>query len=97
MAEGTDRSTLRDKGQVTLPKDVRDALHVETGDEIEFQVVGSGAVMMRGLKLIPADQAWFWTESWQLGEEQATRDIIEGRVETFKDSDSFLASLDDED
>jgi antitoxin PrlF len=84
------RSTLREKGQLTLPSEVRRALHIDAGDEIEFQVVEGGQVLMRGLKMIPADQAWFWTDSWQKGEHEATREIQAGRVETFKDEESFL-------
>lgn len=94
-AEGARRSTLRDKGQLTLPPEVRSALGVGRGDEIEFTVLGPGEVVMRGLKMIPADQAWFWTESWQRGEREATADIAAGRVETFKDDEPFLASLGD--
>ncbi len=84
------RSTLRAKGQLTLPAKVREALKVHGGDEIEFKVLASGAVVMRGLKMIPADQAWFWTESWQRGEREASADLEAGRVETFTDSESFL-------
>lgn len=94
MAEELGRGTLRGKGQITLPSEVRRALNVSTGDAVEFQIAEGGAVMMRGLKLIPADQAWFWTESWQSGEEEATRDIREGRTEVCKDDASFLDSLD---
>ena len=88
--EETRRSTLRDKGQLTLPSEVRSALHVDSGDEIEFRVLDSGDVVMRGLKMIPADQAWFWADSWQRGERQASEDIARGAVETFKDDQSFL-------
>ncbi len=35
------------KGQVTVPKAVRDALGIEEGDEIVFRVEGSTAVMAR--------------------------------------------------
>ena len=88
MSVDTSRSTLREKNQLTLPQSVRETLHVEPGDEIEFEVVGEDTVLLRGLKLIPADQAWFWTESWQAGETEATNDIRAGRVKTFKDADS---------
>jgi antitoxin PrlF len=91
--EPFERTTLRAKGQLTLPKDVRDALHVDAGDQIEFEVVEPGVVLVRGLKLIRADQAWFWTESWQRGEAAASADIEQGRVETFRDGDSFLDSF----
>ena len=92
MGHETERSTLRAKGQITLPAHVREVLHVEAGDDVEFEIAND-VVIMRGLKLIPADQAWFWTESWQAGEEQATRDIEAGRTELFKDDESFLRSL----
>jgi antitoxin PrlF len=35
------------KGQVTVPKAVRDALGIEEGDEIVFRVEGSRAVLAR--------------------------------------------------
>ncbi len=35
------------KGQVTVPKIVRDALGIEEGDEVVFRVVGSRALMAR--------------------------------------------------
>ena len=35
------------KGQVTVPKAVRDALGIKEGDEILFRVVGSRAVLAR--------------------------------------------------
>lgn len=91
------RSKLRDRGQVTLPTEVRLALHVDTGDDIEFALLPNGDVVMRGMKMIPADQAWFWSESWQRGEREASVDIETGRMETFKDDESFLASLGESD
>ncbi|MFO8115368.1 MAG: AbrB/MazE/SpoVT family DNA-binding domain-containing protein [Halorubrum sp.] len=30
------------KGQVTIPKEIRDALGIEPGDEVDFERVGSG-------------------------------------------------------
>jgi antitoxin PrlF len=35
------------KGQVTVPKAVRDALGIETGDEVVFRVDGNRAVLAR--------------------------------------------------
>lgn len=74
------RTTLRNKGQVTLPAEVREALHIDEGDELEFEVVEPGVVMVRGLKMIPAAQAWFWTKSWQSGERQAAEEIASGQL-----------------
>lgn len=40
-------STITRKGQITLPKEVRDHLHVREGDRVEFVVDGDGEVRMR--------------------------------------------------
>ncbi len=40
-------ATLTSKGQVTIPKNIRDALHLETGDTIEFVVQGKGKAVLR--------------------------------------------------
>lgn len=50
------RAVLRAKGQVTLPLEVREALHIEEGDDVLFTVTEEG-VLLRGLKTIPAYQA----------------------------------------
>jgi antitoxin PrlF len=38
---------LTSKGQVTVPKAVRDALHLHEGDQVVFRVRGDHAVMSR--------------------------------------------------
>lgn len=35
-------ATISSKGQITIPADVRLALHVDTGDRVEFVEVGPG-------------------------------------------------------
>ena len=35
-------ATLSSKGQITIPADVRQALHVDTGDRIEFVEIEAG-------------------------------------------------------
>lgn len=87
------RATLRQRGQVTLPSEVRDALKLEDGDDIDFEVIGEGVVVMHGLKMIPADQAWFWTESWQTGEREAEDDIRNGRTTVHKTVDDMFGHL----
>ncbi len=41
------RSTLSSKGQTTLPKEIRDYLTLQAGDEIEFIILTNGDVVLR--------------------------------------------------
>lgn len=40
-------TTLTSKGQVTIPKRVRDALHLQPGSAVEFAVNANGEVVLR--------------------------------------------------
>ena len=40
-------STITSKGQITLPKKIRERLHVGTGDRIDFVVEENGLVVVR--------------------------------------------------
>jgi AbrB family looped-hinge helix DNA binding protein len=40
-------STLTSKGQVTIPKEVRDRLHLKTGSRLDFIFSDSGQVILK--------------------------------------------------
>jgi len=86
------RAVVRSRGQITLPREVREALHVEEGDDVAFDVE-SGRVTMRGLKSIPAEQSWFWANAWQAGEQEASEQIASGEGTVYDSGDAFLDSL----
>jgi len=87
-------ATVRAKGQITLPRDVRQALHIEEGDQVAFDVADDGTVTVRGLTSVPADQAWFWTTTWQAGEQQVDAELESGRHgRVFHSDGEFLAAL----
>lgn len=44
-------ATLTSKGQITVPKAVRDSLKIRSGDKIEFAVTESGEVLMRPMTM----------------------------------------------
>jgi antitoxin PrlF len=87
-------SVIRAKGQLTIPRDVREAAHLEEGDPVEIELTAEG-ILLRPKKLIDASQAWFWSQEWQAGEREASADIKAGRVTTSGSSETFLGSLDD--
>ena len=89
----TARAKLRDKNQVTLPGEVREALCINEGDEMEFTVTEDGKVAVRGYVRVPADQRWFWTPEWQLGEREASQQIAAGEGLTFDNDEEFISYL----
>ena len=44
------KSTLTSKGQVTIPQKIREAIHANSGDQIEFTLNESGEVILRAIK-----------------------------------------------
>ena len=40
-------ATITSKGQITLPREVRDHLHVREGDRVEFEIGRDGEVRVR--------------------------------------------------
>jgi AbrB family looped-hinge helix DNA binding protein len=46
LQETTMATTLTSKGQVTIPKHIRDALHLQPGTAVEFSVNAGGEVVL---------------------------------------------------
>jgi antitoxin PrlF len=88
-------TTMRKKGQLTIPADIREAAHLEEGDPVEVELTAEG-ILIRPRKIIDATQAWFWTPTWQAGEAEAAAEIARGDARVFESGDDFLASFDDE-
>lgn len=44
-------ATLTSKGQITLPRAIRDRLHVTTGDQVDFVVNQDGDIVVRPVSL----------------------------------------------
>jgi AbrB family looped-hinge helix DNA binding protein len=42
-------STLTSKGQITIPKEIRERLHLKTGSRLEFIIGSSGQVILQSL------------------------------------------------
>jgi AbrB family looped-hinge helix DNA binding protein len=86
------RTTLRAKGQLTLPDDIRKAARLEEGDLLDAELTADG-ILLRPQKLIDATQAWFWSPEWQAGEREADADRAAGRAELFSSDDAFVGAL----
>jgi len=69
-------ATMTSKGQVTIPKSIRESLHLHTGDRIEIIVISSGEAVLLPItkkvddvygKLWRADRKCFSTDEMDDG------------------------------
>jgi antitoxin PrlF len=88
------RTTLRAKGQLTLPEEIRRAARLEEGDLLDAELTPDG-ILLRPQKLIDATQAWFWTPEWQAGEREADGDRAAGEIRRFESGEEFVTALRD--
>jgi AbrB family looped-hinge helix DNA binding protein len=91
----TGHTTVRNKGQVTIPADIRRAIGLEEGDPVEVEVV-EGGILLRPQKVIDATQAWFWSSAWQESIRRSVEQIEAGKGVVSDDDETFLTSLDAE-
>jgi len=82
-------------GQVTLPASVRREANVEEGDLLSVHLEAD-RIILTPKKLIDKSQGYFWSKAWQAAEQEAERDIAEGRVESYDTVDDLIAALDEE-
>ncbi|MFD1064749.1 AbrB/MazE/SpoVT family DNA-binding domain-containing protein [Oceanobacillus locisalsi] len=92
-----EKLTLKKRGQITIPKSIRDSLDLHEDDQLEA-VIEDGKIVIQPVITIAKDQTWFWSPEWQQEEREADEDIKHGRVKTFDNADDAIAYLrDDED
>ena len=90
----TVRSRLRPKAQLTLPEEIRRALRVSEGDEIEFAVDEDGTITARGFVSIPSDQIRYFTPPRQAGKRRANEGIAAGEGAMHGSAQPAFAHLD---
>ncbi len=83
---------IRKKAQLTLPLSIRQKLGIEEGDFVDVQIK-DGDIVLKVMKLVSKEQAWFWTKRWQNGEREAEEDILNGRVNKFEDAEDAVVFL----
>lgn len=65
--------------QVTIPTTLRRTLKIAVGDYLEVEKQNS-ELILKPVKMIHPDQAYFFTKEWQEGEAQADKDIAKGEI-----------------
>lgn len=86
------RSRLRSKSQLTLPEEIRRALCVNEGDEIEFKVGEDGTIAVRGYVSVPADHAWLYTPR-QDAQRAADGDLPGSRAGVYESAEALFVYL----
>ena len=92
MAGGSVFTKVTRNGQITLPAEVRRAAGIEEGDLMAVAVERE-TIILTPKKLVNKSQAYFWSESWQAGEREASQDVSEGRVREFTDVEDLMRAL----
>ncbi len=62
-----DPTTMTSKGQVTVPKEIRERLRLKSGDKMAFTMLSDGTVIMRPKTRRLADLAGLLTRPGQAG------------------------------
>jgi AbrB family looped-hinge helix DNA binding protein len=65
--------------QITIPNDIRRKLKIAEGDYLEIEE-RNNELVLKPVKMIYPDEAYFHTKEWQAGETEADKDIAEGNV-----------------
>jgi len=89
------KSRLRNKGQVTVPQEIRTLLGAEEGDDLLFYTDQAGRVVVSRSQIVDPEQAWFWSDRWQLMEHEAQADLDAGRIVEYTNIAEALAALDE--
>ena len=65
--------------QITIPNDIRRKLKIAEGDYLEVEEHNNKFVL-KPVKMVYPDEAYFHTKEWQAGEREADNDIVEGNL-----------------
>ena len=89
---------ISSKRQISIPKNVMEALELQPGDEVEFEIEENTArlIPIKTIK-VPREEAWFWTPEWQAKEKEADKDLSTGRYRDFDKLEDLLKDLHGED
>jgi AbrB family looped-hinge helix DNA binding protein len=89
------KSRLRNKGQITVPQEIRTFLGIEEGDDLLFYTDNAGRVLVSRAQIINPGQAWFWSDRWQRMEQEAQTDLEAGRIVEYTSIAEALVALDE--
>jgi antitoxin MazE len=70
---------VKKHSQITIPTSIRRKFRIVEGDYLEIEDHGDGLIL-KPVKVVHPDQAYFYTREWQAAEAEADQDIAEGNI-----------------
>ncbi len=85
--------TISSKGQIAIPKEIRDSLDIKEGDRLTYKVEG-GRIVLEPVVSVPRSQTYFWTPEVQEKVRKAEENFKSGNFKTHE-IDKFIKGLKD--
>jgi antitoxin PrlF len=86
-------ATIGSNGEVIIPLEVRDAAHLDEGDQVEIEVTEDGVLLRLHVDDLP-DPWYYDTPEWDEGIQRALADVEAGRTTFYGSDEEFIAALD---
>ena len=83
---------LKQKSQVTIPKELVKKLNLKVGDKLEV-TENDGKLIVTPVIIVPKDQSWFYTDKWQEMEKIVDNQLAEGKVHEVNTKEELLKGL----
>lgn len=89
----SDYASIHARGTVSLPVALRRRYGLdEPGAQVEI-IDADGEIILRPKFPVDVSQAWFWSDDWQAGEREATKQRKSGKGRLVDSGEEFLESL----
>ena len=83
--------TISSKGQIAIPKEIRDFLNIKEGDRLVYKI-DRGRIVLEPVVSVPRSQSYFWTPEVQEKVKNADENFKAGNFKTYK-VDKFIEEL----
>ncbi len=85
-------ATVSQKGQIAIPKEIREKLRIKSGDKLVFKII-KGKITLEPTITIPRSQAWFWTDEVQQKIKKVEKNYQAGNFTQYDDLNDLNKDL----
>ncbi|MDD3023945.1 MAG: AbrB/MazE/SpoVT family DNA-binding domain-containing protein [Syntrophomonadaceae bacterium] len=87
---------IRDRNIITIPSEIIKAAGIKPGDDVEIIMETDGSIRLVPVLVIPKEQAWFYSEHWQKGMAEASKEVSSGKIITYDSPEDFFTLVENE-